>query len=344
MNPSTADPFVPALLCRYFSEQSPQPALAVGGPTHVIRYANPSFSRLVGRPAAELIGRPFAEAVPEGVGNGCMMTLDHVFQTGLAESLAEQEHRQASPAHWSYMAWAIFGADGRPAGVLVQVTDATEAARFRQRVVAMNEALVVSSVRQHELLESLRQGEEDRRDLIGQLERQNRVLEEMALSDPLTGLPNRRAIDRIAHTEIVRRTRFPAPLAIGLVDVDHFKDVNTALLLSGGDHVLTWLAGVLKTLIRASDAIGRVGGEEFMVVAPGTDAGGAEALAERLRANVAAAATAYQGHPVRVTVSVGFATVGPGSLVGYDQLRGAAESALQEAKETGRNKCVIRSV
>jgi diguanylate cyclase (GGDEF)-like protein len=339
-----ASPFDLPRLCRYFSERSPQPLVAVEGATHAVRYCNPAFARLAGRSSDELIGRAFAVAVPEGVGNGCLATLDRVFRTGRPESLAEQEHRQSPPAQWSYAAWAILGADGRPAGVMVQVTDATEAASFRRRAVEMNEALVVSSVRQHELLESVQRGEEDRRELVGQLERQNRMLEEMALSDPLTGLPNRRAIERVLGHELVRRARVPAPLAIGLVDADRFKDINTAFLLSGGDHVLTWLAGVLKDSIRGSDSLGRIGGEEFMVVAPGTDAGGAAGLAERLRSNVAGGSTAYGGRPIRVTVSVGFATVEPGRVAGYDQIRVVAEAALQEAKEAGRNRCVVRSV
>jgi diguanylate cyclase (GGDEF)-like protein len=166
----------------------------------------------------------------------------------------------------------------------------------------------------------------------------------MALTDALTGLPNRRAIDLIARKELLRRLRVPAPLAIGLVDADHFKDINTAYLLSGGDHVLVWLAGVLQGSIRASDSLGRVGGEEFMVVAPGTDEGGAEVLAERLRSTAATGETSYGGRPIRLTVSMGVAVADATSPVSYDQLREAAAAALKEAKEAGRNQWVVRSV
>jgi diguanylate cyclase (GGDEF)-like protein len=179
---------------------------------------------------------------------------------------------------------------------------------------------------------------------LGQLQQRTQILEKMALTDPLTGLPNRRAIDLIARKELLRRTRAPAPLAIGLIDADHFKEVNTVHLLSGGDHVLTWLAGVLQASIRASDSLGRVGGEEFMVVAPGTDVAGAEVLAERLRSTVEAASTSYAGRPIRLTVSIGFGVADAGSPAGYDQLREAAAAALKEAKETGRNKWVVKRV
>lgn len=330
------------VLCGYLSELSPQPLVAVEGAAHVVAYLNPAFSRLARRPAGELLGRPFAEAVPEGAGNGCLAALDRVYRTGLPESLPEQEHRQSPPAHWSYAMWAILGAGGRPAGVAVQVADATEAASFRRRAAAVAEALMVTSVRQHEMLDTIRRGERERGELVERLRRQNRALEGMALTDPLTGLPNRRAIERAAHGELLRRAR--SPLALGLVDADHFKGINTALLLSGGDRVLAWLAAALQAALRASDSLGRVGGEEFMVVAPGTDAGGAAVLAERLRSAVAGGAAAYNGRPVWVTVSVGFAAAGPDSPAGYEELRGAAEAALQEAKEGGRNRCVVRPV
>ena len=108
--------------------------VAVEGTTHVVIYLNPAFARLVGRKGEDLIGRPFAEAVPEGDGNGCLALLDRVFRTGTPENLIEQEHRQAHPrpVYWSYAVWAILGTDERPAGVMIQVTDSTETAFFRQ--------------------------------------------------------------------------------------------------------------------------------------------------------------------------------------------------------------------
>jgi PAS domain S-box-containing protein len=81
-----------AHLCRNFSELSPQPMIAVEGATHIVRYANSAFSRLVGKKRSELMGRSFAEAVPEGEENGCLALLDRVYRTGTPEVLYEQEH------------------------------------------------------------------------------------------------------------------------------------------------------------------------------------------------------------------------------------------------------------
>jgi diguanylate cyclase (GGDEF)-like protein len=176
-----------------------------------------------------------------------------------------------------------------------------------------------------------------------ELQMKNQILEKMALTDPLTGLPNRRAIELIARKELLRRTRSPAGIAFGLVDADRFKQVNSRYLLCGGDHVLVWLGQVLAASVRGTDALGRVGGEEFMVVAPATDLAGAEVLAERLRATVAANETSFHGEPIRMTVSVGFAVAPADVTAGYDQLREVAAEALSEAKATGRDRCVVRT-
>jgi len=177
-----------------------------------------------------------------------------------------------------------------------------------------------------------------------QLQQRNHMLQKMALTDALTGLPNRRAMDRLARNELLRKARSPAPLAIGLVDADFFKDINTRFLLPGGDHVLNWLGQILVNSVRSIDTVGRVGGEEFMIVAPDTGQDGALILAERCRKTVEDAFTLFKGERIQLTVSVGMVVAEADVLVGYDQMRHAAASALSEAKQTGRNRCVIRSL
>jgi PAS domain S-box-containing protein len=138
-------------LCRYLSERSPQPMVAVEGLTHIVSYVNPAFCALVGKTRDDLIDRPFSVAVPEGDRNGCSAILERVFRTGEAELLAEQPHGEKTNCYWSYSLWAILNAEEEPAGVMIQITDSSEAAAFRKRAVGVNEALVVSSMRQHEL-------------------------------------------------------------------------------------------------------------------------------------------------------------------------------------------------
>jgi PAS domain S-box-containing protein len=147
-------PFDLARLSRYFSELSPQPMVAVEGTTHIVRHLNHAFSRLVGKEAKELVGRHFVEAVPEGEHNGCLSLFERVYRTGASEILVEQEHSQTPPVYWSYSVWPMLGEDEGPVGVIIQVTDVTEMAIFRQQVMAMNEQLLLSATRQHELTEN----------------------------------------------------------------------------------------------------------------------------------------------------------------------------------------------
>jgi diguanylate cyclase (GGDEF)-like protein len=168
------------------------------------------------------------------------------------------------------------------------------------------------------------------------------MLERLALTDPLTNLNNRRAMDRLAELETRRRMRYPRSLVLGLIDADHFREINQRYLLPGGDQVLIGLSRVLAASIRAVDQVGRIGGEEFMVLAPETNLEGAHALAERIRQAVEMTPFSYQEQTIRVTVSSGFIVAERGVAADYDQLKHAAAEALAEAKATGRNRCVVR--
>lgn len=129
-------------------ELSPVPMAELAGEGHTVGYVNPAFCRLLGKAKDELVGNPFAETVQEG--DGCLSVLDRVYRTGEVETHTEPERPGSHPAYWSYAMWPVLGADRHPAGVMMQVTETT---RFHQRAGAINEALVLSSVRQHEMTE-----------------------------------------------------------------------------------------------------------------------------------------------------------------------------------------------
>jgi diguanylate cyclase len=177
-----------------------------------------------------------------------------------------------------------------------------------------------------------------------ELEQKNKMLEKLALTDPLTNLPNRRAMDRLAERELRRRDRYPGSLAIAFIDVDHFKSINERYLLPGGDKVLVDLAKALTTSVRTVDFLGRIGGEEFMVIAPETDMTGATALGERIRSSVEKTEFSYKDDIIPVRVSLGFAVVEHGVPADYENLKHLAAAALSEAKKSGRNRCVYFSL
>jgi diguanylate cyclase (GGDEF)-like protein len=176
------------------------------------------------------------------------------------------------------------------------------------------------------------------------LQQRTRELETLALTDALTGSLNRRAIDDIARMELKRHARYRNPLAIGLIDADHFREINSRYLYTGGDQVLIGLAKTLTSSLRTVDVVGRIGGEEFLVVASETNLEGAKVLAERIRSAVEQTPFIYKDEKIPVTVSIGFAVADVGTVAEYDQIKHVAAAALSEAKATGRNRCIIRPV
>jgi diguanylate cyclase (GGDEF)-like protein len=114
--------------------------------------------------------------------------------------------------------------------------------------------------------------------------------------------------------------------------------------LPGGDHVLVWLAQVLSNCLRTIDTVGRIGGEEFMILAPGTSLEGATALAERIREVVATAHTNYNDQRIQLTISIGMAVAEKHVPTTYEELKELAATALGEAKDGGRNRCIVKTL
>jgi diguanylate cyclase (GGDEF)-like protein len=161
-----------------------------------------------------------------------------------------------------------------------------------------------------------------------------------ARTDGKTGLLNASAWQREADAQVGRAVRAGQPLALLLVDADHFKRINDTHGHLVGDQVLAELAEALRQQARGCDVVGRFGGEEFVVLLPGVGPAQARAVAERLRHQVRAMAVAVPGGEVRVTVSIGVAVLGAHG----DDIRGllaTADIALYQAKESGRNQVCL---
>jgi diguanylate cyclase (GGDEF)-like protein len=174
-----------------------------------------------------------------------------------------------------------------------------------------------------------------------ELEQKSQMLERLALNDALTGLPNRRALDYLMERELRWRERYPAPLAVAILDVDHFKEVNTRYLHPGGDKVLQDLARCLTSSLRKIDLLGRMSGEEFLLIAPQTNLAGARIVAERLRAQVEGQVFTYRDQVIPVRVSIGVAVLELGVTADYEQVKLAAAAALKRAKDLGRNRVEV---
>jgi diguanylate cyclase (GGDEF)-like protein len=166
----------------------------------------------------------------------------------------------------------------------------------------------------------------------------NRRLEQLATTDPLTRTLNRRALaDRLA-IEIDRARRYAADLAILLIDIDFFKRVNDSAGHLAGDEVLRQVATCIQTAVRTVDIVARYGGEEFVVILPETSPTGAVTFAERLRLGIEGHEFTAGGLVIRLTVSIGISTFPAADIASADDFFARADAAMYRAKQNGRNQ------
>lgn len=163
-----------------------------------------------------------------------------------------------------------------------------------------------------------------------------KTLEIQSRTDPLTGVLNRRAILTQIENELSRAKRNNAHISISLIDLDHFKKINDNFGHLAGDAVLRECMHRVEETVRAYDAIGRFGGEEFIIVLPGAKQTDAYTIAERIRLKINEENVNVDGTSIPFTVSQGLATCNGKSTV--DELIAMADEALYRAKEDGRNR------
>lgn len=167
----------------------------------------------------------------------------------------------------------------------------------------------------------------------------NQRLETLALTDSLTGVLNRRALEERLAAEMGRVRRYDSNVSLLLIDIDHFKSVNDSHGHLVGDRVLSETAGVLSHAVRAVDIVARYGGEEFVIVLPETSAAGAAVFAERVRELIAEHTFDADGaSPLKLTASIGVASYPSPGVDTVEELFLSADQALYRAKGEGRNR------
>jgi len=168
------------------------------------------------------------------------------------------------------------------------------------------------------------------------LMRAKEALRREASRDSLTSLWNHKAIMDILERELLRAERDRQPVGVIMIDVDHFKNVNDSRGHAAGDAVLRIIASGIAAMVRPYDSVGRYGGEEFLIIAPGCGLGETWELAERVRNHVARCNIMAGGAAVHVTLSLG---VGTGeSAADLEKALSGADAALYRAKAAGRNR------
>lgn len=212
-----------------------------------------------------------------------------------------------------------------------------EPKQWSERDIEVLVELAHSAMREIRLRKALQQADALNQQLLAQVKRVdelNRALSELATTDALTGLNNRRAFDHSLQLEMAIVERRGTPLSLLMLDVDHFKRINDNFGHEAGDKLLVAIAQMLNGCARVIDVVARVGGEEFAVILPNTPADGAREVAERMRTAVAHANWLAQP----ATISIGVATLQPEEAAA--SLCARADTALYAAKAAGRNRVV----
>ncbi|MFZ2630798.1 MAG: 7TM diverse intracellular signaling domain-containing protein [Desulfosalsimonadaceae bacterium] len=177
------------------------------------------------------------------------------------------------------------------------------------------------------------------------LERANKKLESLSITDGLTGIKNRRFFNAVYPREFKRAMREKSSLAFLLLDIDSFKNFNDTYGHLIGDDCLKMVASLIEHEIkRVSDMAFRYGGEEFAVLLPNTQTNGALLIAEKIRARIEAAEFTFEGRKMPVTISIGLATCIPAKDISEDQLLGYADAALYQSKQNGRNRVTVHAL
>lgn len=170
------------------------------------------------------------------------------------------------------------------------------------------------------------------------LEEANRTLEVIAHTDALTQVMNRYAVLNVLQRELERSARNNAPVAVVMLDLDHFKQINDTFGHSAGDQVLREAANRMRKICRGYDSVGRYGGEEFLIVVPEVTAEAAEGLALRLGDVLRQTPFEVEGHALEVTASIGMVWLPVAPAGGMDAILRQADGLLYTAKRAGRDR------
>jgi len=175
--------------------------------------------------------------------------------------------------------------------------------------------------------------------VLERLDRAKAAAEHLSLTDPLTGLPNRRDLERRLREEIDRSARASEPLGCLIIDVDRFKLVNDEYGHAAGDAVLAEVSSALQASLRSFDVVGRFGGDEFVALLPGATLEGARQVAEALCDVISTLVVSVtpRHDPLHLSISVGAVSHDPGGHEDAAALLERADAALHEAKRSGRN-------
>ena len=213
---------------------------------------------------------------------------------------------------------------------------------FTMPVVVEKNLTVAKIKRENESLRlDLERALRDVKDKNAQLEKSLRRVEELAATDPLTGLYNRRHFGHVLEQLFAEASRYGTALACVMIDLDGYKQLNDGYGHAAGDQLLAVAGKVIRANMRKMDVAARYGGDEFVLLLPHAACADASAVVSRIRDEYRVASGVVLRRNEGVTMSVGIASLASNHPAGPDQLVACADAALYRAKEAGRNRCVV---
>ena len=222
---------------------------------------------------------------------------------------------------------------------VIVVTGAEDMARKVQALTTGASDYVVKPYEPNELAARISVHLKLRR-LQAELLRANSELQRLTQIDPLTEVANRRHLSERLEEEFLRSKRYERPMSLGMLDIDFFKKLNDNYGHPAGDYALVQVANIIKQTLRRHDFVARYGGEEFVMILPETPVDNAVLACERVRMNIEEAEMIYEGQRLPVTISLGVCSFPHHLLTKAQDLITLADTALYDAKRTGRNRTV----
>jgi len=282
-------------------------------------YVNPAFERLTGYRADEVLGRSCRLLQRGDTREPGWQVLRDAVNAGKSGVATVRNYRKDGSMFWNELSFApIVDRNGQITHIVGTLSDVTERVQAEQRLARKRRAL----------------------------EKTNRMLEDLALLDGLTGLYNRRHFNTQVEREWNRARREHSPLSLMMIDIDHFKRFNDTYGHLAGDRCLRAVADALRgCFVRASDLVARYGGEEFVVLAGAVDRQQARERAELVRRAIKELPIERPGRAAApaITVSIGLATAVPDRGITPEDLLLAADRSLYQAKRQGRDRVVQAS-
>lgn len=214
----------------------------------------------------------------------------------------------------------------------------TDLSHLLDDIMQDTRVIQASALRSHEELLITKKQADEAESRIKELEHELMQVSELVREDQLTGALNRRGLDEAVDVELKRADRNKSPFSVALIDIDNFKKLNDTLGHQAGDRALTHLTQVIKETLRPTDAVGRYGGEEFLILLPGTNLEAAVETIQRLQRDLTKKFFLHNNDKILVTFSAGVALRTEGE--DQEDLIGRADKAMYHAKQTGKNRVV----